>query len=62
VDLVVHAAGPFQREEKCTVLEAAITTKVPKCLYLLISVDQNFTIKNIITYKLLVLTKPILYS
>ncbi|KAL6605973.1 hypothetical protein ACP70R_041626 [Stipagrostis hirtigluma subsp. patula] len=26
VDLVVHAAGPFQRE-KCTVLEAAISTK-----------------------------------
>jgi saccharopine dehydrogenase-like NADP-dependent oxidoreductase len=28
VDLVVHAAGPFQREDKCTVLEAAISTKV----------------------------------
>lgn len=27
VDLVVHAAGPFQREEKCTVLEAAISSK-----------------------------------
>ncbi|XP_068660798.1 uncharacterized protein [Aristolochia californica] len=27
VDLVVHTAGPFQREEKCTVLEAAIATK-----------------------------------
>ncbi|XP_026659657.2 uncharacterized protein LOC103705067 isoform X3 [Phoenix dactylifera] len=27
VDLVVHAAGPFQRKEKCTVLEAAISTK-----------------------------------
>ncbi|KAF8656721.1 hypothetical protein HU200_060512 [Digitaria exilis] len=27
VDLVVHAAGPFQREDKCTVLEAAISTK-----------------------------------
>ncbi|KAG9454759.1 hypothetical protein H6P81_007663 [Aristolochia fimbriata] len=27
VDLVVHAAGPFQREEKCTVLEAAIASK-----------------------------------
>ncbi|KAL6870647.1 hypothetical protein ACP4OV_014495 [Aristida adscensionis] len=26
-DLVVHAAGPFQREEKCAVLEAAISTK-----------------------------------
>ncbi|KAG2558555.1 uncharacterized protein LOC120685336 [Panicum virgatum] len=28
-DLVVHAAGPFQREDKCTVLEAAISTKTP---------------------------------
>ncbi|KAF3327159.1 Saccharopine dehydrogenase NADP binding domain-containing protein [Carex littledalei] len=27
VDLVVHTAGPFQRNEKCTVLEAAISTK-----------------------------------
>lgn len=28
VDLVVHAAGPFQQAEKCTVLEAALETKV----------------------------------
>jgi hypothetical protein len=28
VDLVVHAAGPFQRDDKCTVLQAAISTKV----------------------------------
>uniref|UniRef100_A0A0E0RDI0 Ketoreductase domain-containing protein n=1 Tax=Oryza rufipogon TaxID=4529 RepID=A0A0E0RDI0_ORYRU len=27
VDLVVHAAGPFQRENECTVLQAAIATK-----------------------------------
>ncbi|KAJ0229893.1 Sacchrp_dh_NADP domain-containing protein [Hirschfeldia incana] len=27
VDLVVHAAGPFQQAPKCTVLEAAIKTK-----------------------------------
>ncbi|XP_068339320.1 uncharacterized protein [Pyrus communis] len=27
VDLVVHAAGPFQQAEKCTVLEAALETK-----------------------------------
>ncbi|KAL5764747.1 hypothetical protein ACOSQ2_017361 [Xanthoceras sorbifolium] len=27
VDLVVHAAGPFQQTQKCTVLEAAIETK-----------------------------------
>ncbi|KAL2540927.1 Saccharopine dehydrogenase [Abeliophyllum distichum] len=27
VDLVVHAAGPFQQAEKCTVLEAAVQTK-----------------------------------
>ncbi|XP_059625036.1 uncharacterized protein LOC132268237 isoform X2 [Cornus florida] len=30
VDLVVHTAGPFQQAEKCTVLEAAIQTKVRK--------------------------------
>jgi saccharopine dehydrogenase-like NADP-dependent oxidoreductase len=30
VDLVVHAAGPFQGEDRCTVLEAAIATKVKK--------------------------------
>ncbi|KAL5716977.1 hypothetical protein ACHQM5_010074 [Ranunculus cassubicifolius] len=34
VDLVVHAAGPFQRAEKCTVLEAAISTKVIAILLL----------------------------
>ncbi|KAG0601379.1 hypothetical protein M758_11G106000 [Ceratodon purpureus] len=28
VDLVVHAAGPFQRRPECAVLEAAIDTKV----------------------------------
>ncbi|KAH9298965.1 hypothetical protein KI387_030647, partial [Taxus chinensis] len=27
VDLIVHTAGPFQREEKCTVLETAISNK-----------------------------------
>ncbi|RRT55697.1 hypothetical protein B296_00048255, partial [Ensete ventricosum] len=27
VDLVVHAAGPFQKAENCSVLEAAISTK-----------------------------------
>uniref|UniRef100_A0A7N0RI92 Saccharopine dehydrogenase NADP binding domain-containing protein n=2 Tax=Kalanchoe fedtschenkoi TaxID=63787 RepID=A0A7N0RI92_KALFE len=27
VDLVIHAAGPFQQAEKCTVLEAALETK-----------------------------------
>ncbi|CAJ1933958.1 unnamed protein product [Sphenostylis stenocarpa] len=27
VDLVIHAAGPFQRAERCSVLEAAINTK-----------------------------------
>ncbi|TKY67804.1 oxidoreductase protein [Spatholobus suberectus] len=27
VDLVVHAAGPFQQAERCSVLEAAINTK-----------------------------------
>ena len=29
VDLVVHAAGPFQRRPECAVLEAAIDTRVP---------------------------------
>ncbi|WVZ54574.1 hypothetical protein U9M48_005351 [Paspalum notatum var. saurae] len=29
VDLVVHTAGPFQRAEECTVLQAAISTKTP---------------------------------
>lgn len=28
MDLVVHAAGPFQREQKCAVLEAVISSKV----------------------------------
>lgn len=27
MDLVIHAAGPFQQTEKCSVLEAAINTK-----------------------------------
>lgn len=30
MDLVVHTAGPFQQAEKCSVLEAAIETKVRK--------------------------------
>jgi len=30
VDLVVHAAGPFQQKESCSVLEAAINTKVTR--------------------------------
>lgn len=33
-ELVVHAAGPFQQVEKCTVLEAAISTKVILFVYL----------------------------
>jgi saccharopine dehydrogenase-like NADP-dependent oxidoreductase len=28
-DLVVHAAGPFQRQPRCAVLEAAIAARVP---------------------------------
>jgi hypothetical protein len=28
MDLVVHAAGPFQRREECSVLEAALDTNV----------------------------------
>lgn len=46
VDLVVHAAGPFQQAEKCTVLEAAIETKVRKgnpfcCLSLWFSLMES---------------------
>jgi hypothetical protein len=41
-DLVLHAAGPFQRAEKCTVLEAAISTKVSKRLYLLNNCRSEF--------------------
>lgn len=33
VDLVVHAAGPFQQAKNCNVLEAAIETKVRKGNY-----------------------------
>lgn len=33
VDLVVHAAGPFQQAENCNVLEVAIETKVRKGNY-----------------------------
>jgi hypothetical protein len=34
VDLVVHAAGPFQRREECSVLEAALDTNVKYSLTL----------------------------
>ncbi|MED6181456.1 hypothetical protein PIB30_019532 [Stylosanthes scabra] len=39
VDLVVHAAGPFQQAEKCSVLEAAINTNTA---YVDISDDTNY--------------------
>ncbi|KAL5719797.1 hypothetical protein ACHQM5_012535 [Ranunculus cassubicifolius] len=42
VDLVVHAAGPFQRAEKCTVLEAAISTKTA---YMDVCDDADYSIK-----------------
>lgn len=29
MDLVIHAAGPFQRRDKCHALEAAIETGTP---------------------------------
>ena len=54
-DLVVHAAGPFQREDKCTVLEAAISTKVSvlerstaliSCIIFLVSVEVNDMLIN----------------
>ncbi|KAL6870648.1 hypothetical protein ACP4OV_014496 [Aristida adscensionis] len=38
-DLVVHAAGPFEREDKCTVLEAAISTKTA---YIDVCVDMDY--------------------
>ena len=31
-DLVVHTAGPFQRKERCAVLEAALATKVGRVM------------------------------
>ncbi|KAL5719791.1 hypothetical protein ACHQM5_012529 [Ranunculus cassubicifolius] len=42
VDLVVHAAGPFQRAEKCTVLEAAISTKTT---YMDVCDDADYSIQ-----------------
>ncbi|KAK8953794.1 hypothetical protein KSP39_PZI002307 [Platanthera zijinensis] len=42
IDLVIHSAGPFQREEKCNVLEAAISTKTA---YLDICDDTNYAWK-----------------
>lgn len=49
VDLVVHAAGPFQQAEKCNVLEAAINTKVPypisstinPCLFMFMKISPH---------------------
>lgn len=46
MDLVVHTAGPFQGNEKCTVLEAAISTKVSKWQYLLIHIGLNSLIRK----------------
>ncbi|KAJ4839606.1 hypothetical protein Tsubulata_029633 [Turnera subulata] len=42
VDLVVHAAGPFQQTEKCTVLEAAIETKTA---YIDVCDDTNYAMR-----------------
>ncbi|KAF9592475.1 hypothetical protein IFM89_015046 [Coptis chinensis] len=42
VDLVVHAAGPFQQTEKCTVLEAAISTKTA---YVDVCDDTNYSMR-----------------
>ena len=50
VDLVVHTAGPFQRAEECTVLQAAISTKVEQwhaMLLRLISIMLSFLIRLI---------------
>ncbi|BBN07033.1 hypothetical protein MPTK1_4g00390 [Marchantia polymorpha subsp. ruderalis] len=40
VDLVVHAAGPFQRRTNCNVLEAALATKTA---YIDVCDDQDFS-------------------
>ncbi|KAL2329198.1 hypothetical protein Fmac_022625 [Flemingia macrophylla] len=40
VDLVVHAAGPFQQAERCSVLEAAINTKTA---YVDVCDDTNYS-------------------
>ncbi|KAJ6984666.1 hypothetical protein NC653_022842 [Populus alba x Populus x berolinensis] len=42
VDLVVHAAGPFQQAAKCTVLEAAIETKTA---YLDVCDDTSYALR-----------------
>ncbi|KAJ6385194.1 hypothetical protein OIU77_028396 [Salix suchowensis] len=42
VDLVVHAAGPFQQAGKCTVLEAAIETKTA---YLDVCDDTSYALR-----------------
>ncbi|KDP22125.1 hypothetical protein JCGZ_25956 [Jatropha curcas] len=42
VDLVVHAAGPFQQAEKCSVLEAAIETKTA---YVDVCDDTNYALR-----------------
>jgi len=41
VDLVVHTAGPFQRAEECTVLQAAISTKVEQTHAMLLSFEAQ---------------------
>ncbi|KAK9079406.1 hypothetical protein SSX86_001077 [Deinandra increscens subsp. villosa] len=42
VDLVVHAAGPFQQSENCRVLEAAIRAKIA---YLDVCDDTNYSLR-----------------
>ncbi|XP_050221905.1 uncharacterized protein LOC126672052 isoform X2 [Mercurialis annua] len=42
VDVVVHAAGPFQQAKKCSVLEAAIETKTA---YVDICDDTNYSVR-----------------
>lgn len=39
-DLVIHAAGPFQRRDRCHVLEAALETQTP---YLDVCDDMEYT-------------------
>lgn len=46
-DLVVHAAGPFQQAEKCTVLEAALKTKV---IHWFGKIYTNFSMKWYMTF------------
>lgn len=54
VDIVVHTAGPFQQAQKCTVLEAAIRTKVRERQHILmyVMIQAMHTVPKLIWMKL----------